>query len=77
MLLDYIGSTIRNALLVCVGCMVLGSSLVALSFGVARQLWEFIPLFGAGQFVWFAMQVRLIWQTTTSPILNGGGSIQG
>ena len=62
--MDHIGSTIRNALLICSGSMMLGSTLVALSFGVARQLWEFIPLFGAGQFLWFAMQVRMRRTTT-------------
>ena len=63
LLLDRIGSTIRNALLLCAGSMVLGSALVALSFGVAGQLWQFIPLFGAGQFAWFAMQVRTLFSS--------------
>ena len=57
-ILDRIGSTIRNALLLCAGSMLVGSALVALAFGLAGRLWQFIPLFGAGQFAWFAMQAR-------------------
>ncbi len=57
-MLDRIGSTIRNALLMCAGGMVIGGVCVALSFGTAAKLWQFIPLFGLGEFAWFATQAR-------------------
>ncbi len=57
-MLDRIGSTIRNALLMCAGGMVIGGVCVALSFGTAGKLWQFIPLFGLGEFAWFATQAR-------------------
>ena len=55
-MLDRIGSSIRNALLMCAGGMVIGGVCVALSFGTAAGLWQFIPLFALGEFAWFATQ---------------------
>ena len=59
-MLDRIGSSIRNALLMCAGGMVVGGAMVALSFGAAARLWQFIPLFALGEFAWFATQVRFV-----------------
>ena len=65
-MLDRVGSSIRNALLMCAGGMLIGGVCVALSFGIAAKLWQFVPLFALGEFAWFATQARSLCVTRAS-----------
>ena len=69
-MLDRVGSSIRNALLMCAGGMLIGGVCVALSFGIAARLWQFIPLFALGEFAWFATQARSFETRPTKGLLD-------
>ncbi len=55
--LDRMGSSIRNALALCAAAVAAGCLFCGLSFGVAATLGQFAPLFALGELGLFAIQV--------------------
>lgn len=58
MVLDRIGSSVPNALLLCAGAVGAGGLFCALSFAAAGSLASFAPLFALGELGLFAIQAR-------------------
>lgn len=57
-LLDKMGSSMRNALLLCTGGITLGSCLAVVAFWAAGSFWIFAIVFAAAQLAMFGSQVR-------------------
>lgn len=57
LLLDGVGASVRNALLLCTLGVAGGAALVLLAFAAARTLLPFALAFGAGEFCMFLMAV--------------------
>ncbi|KAK9837488.1 hypothetical protein WJX81_006376 [Elliptochloris bilobata] len=55
-LLDRMGASLKNALLICAGGAAVGCVCVALGFGLAPSLWTFVPPFTIGELALFSIQ---------------------
>ena len=60
-LLDRMGSSMRNALLLCAGGTLAGSALAAAAFWGARSFPAFCAAFAAAELAMFASQVGCCW----------------
>jgi hypothetical protein len=66
--LDRIGSSVPNALLLCAGAVGAGGLFCALSFAAAGSLASFAPLFALGELGLFAIQARVRLGTAAAKV---------
>jgi hypothetical protein len=71
--LDRIGSSVPNALLLCAAAVAGGGVFCALSFAAAGSLATFGPLFALGELGLFAIQARLLQGGAVRRAAQGAG----